>query len=87
MTASRGVRYTVPATVHPARLDGSLTLRLRVDNVYRNKTLAVYAGQDCLWRRKRPVLAPGEMETIVIKGAALDKLPGCGGLTVTLEEV
>ena len=87
VTARRGVRYTVPATVHPARLDGSLTLRLRVDNVYRNKTLAVYAGQDCLWRRKRPVLAPGEMETIVIKGAALDKLPGCGGLTVTLEEV
>lgn len=86
VTAANGVRYTVPVTVHPARLDGSLTLRLRVGNVYRNKVLAVYAGQDCIWRRKRPVLAPGEMETIVVKGAALDKLPGCGGLTVTLEE-
>lgn len=84
--ATNGVRYTVPATVHPARLDGSLTLRLRVGNVYRNKALAVYAGQECIWRRKRPVLAPGEMETIVLKGAALDKLPGCGSLTVTLEE-
>ena len=41
MTAARGVRYTVPATVHPARLEGSLTLRLRVDGVYRNKVLAV----------------------------------------------
>lgn len=86
VTATNGVRYTVPATVHPARLDGALTLRLRVDNVYRGKTLAVYAGSECIWRRKRPVLAPGEMETIVIKGPALDKLPGCGGLTVTLEE-
>lgn len=86
VTAANGVRYTVPTTVHPARLDGALTLRLRVGNVYRNKALAVYAGADCIWRRKRPVLAPGEMETIVIKGAALDKLPGCGGLTVTLEE-
>ena len=86
VTATNGVRYTVPTTVHPARLDGALTLRLRVGNVYRNKALAVYAGADCIWRRKRPVLAPGEMETIVIKGAALDKLPGCGGLTVTLEE-
>lgn len=84
--ATNGVRYTVPTTVHPARLDGSLTLRLRVGNVYRGKALAVYAGGECIWRRKRPVLAPGEMETIVIKGAALDKLPGCGGLTVTLEE-
>ena len=86
VTAARGVRYTVPATVHPARLEGSLTLRLRVDGVYRNKVLTVCAGQDCIWRRKRPVLAPGEMETIVIKGPALDKLSGCGGLTVTLEE-
>lgn len=84
--ATNGVRYTVPTTVHPARLDGSLTLRLRVGNVYRGKALAVYAGGECIWRRKRPVLAPGEMETIVIKGPALDKLPGCGGLTVTLEE-
>lgn len=84
--AINGVRYTVPTTVHPARLDGSLTLRLRVGNVYRGKALAVYAGGECIWRRKRPVLAPGEMETIVIKGPALDKLPGCGGLTVTLEE-
>ena len=84
--AAGGVRYTVPTAVHPARLDGALTLRLRVDNVYRNKALAVYAGQTCIWRRKRPVLAPGEMETIVLKGPALDKLPGCGGLTVTLEE-
>ena len=84
--AAGGVRYTVPTAVHPARLDGALTLRLRVDNVYRNKALAVYAGQTCIWRRKRPVLAPGEMETIALKGPALDKLPGCGGLTVTLEE-
>ena len=84
--ATNGVRYTVPTTVHPARLDGSLTLRLRVGNAYRGKALAVYAGGECIWRRKRPVLAPGEMETIVIKGPALDKLPGCGGLTVTLEE-
>ena len=84
--AAGGVRYTVPTAVHPVRLDGALTLRLRVDNVYRDKALAVYAGQTCIWRRKRPVLAPGEMETIVLKGPALDKLPGCGGLTVTLEE-
>lgn len=84
--AADGVRYTVPTAVHPARLDGALTLRLRVGNVYRNKALAVYAGTECIWRRKRPVLAPGEMETIVLKGAVLDKLPGCGGLTVTLEE-
>ena len=84
--AAGGVRYTVPTAVHPARLDGALTLRLRVDNVYRDRALAVYAGQTCIWRRKRPVLAPGEMETIVLKGPALDKLPGCGGLTVTLEE-
>src|SRR5699024_2427619 len=44
--AAGGVRYTVPTAVHPARLDGALTLRLRVDNVYRNKALAVYARSE-----------------------------------------
>ena len=50
--------------------------------------LAVYAGETCLWRRKRPVMAPGEMETVVLKADALAKIPAdAANLTVTLEEV
>ena len=87
VVAQNGVRYTVPVTVHPQATE-TLTLRMRVDNVYKGKALAVYAGEVCLWRRKRPVMAPGEMETVVLKADALAKIPAdAANLTVTLEEV
>ena len=82
-----GVRYTVPSTVRPACVEDKLTLRFRVDNVYQNKKIAVYLGGACIFTRRRPVLAPGEMETLQLKGALLRQDPAAGSITVTLEEV
>ena len=81
-----GVRYTVPSTVRPACVGDKLTLRFRVDNVYQNKKIAVYLGGACIFTRRRPVLAPGEMETLQLKGALLRQGPAAGSITVTLEE-
>ena len=81
-----GVRYTVPSTVRPACVGDNLTLRFRVGNVYRNKKVAVYLGGACIYSRRRPVLAPGEMETLQLKGALLRQDPAAGSITVTLEE-
>ncbi|HIX94921.1 MAG TPA: FAD-dependent oxidoreductase [Candidatus Gemmiger excrementipullorum] len=86
--AENGVRYTVPAAVRPACAGDAVTLRFRVGGVYRNKTVAVYAGDACLVRRKRPVLAPGEMETLRLPGEKLRAAAraGAADITVTLEE-
>lgn len=81
-----GVRYTVPASVRPGLVEDHLTLRFRVGNVYRNKTVAVYLGTNCIYRRRRPVLAPGEMETVRLAGDLLRQNPDAGTITVTLEE-
>ena len=81
-----GVRYTVPSTVRPAYVGDKLTLRFRVDNVYQNKKIAVYLGGACIFTRRRPVLAPGEMETLQLKGDLLRQDPAAGSITVTLEE-
>ena len=70
-----GVRYTVPTTIRPDCAGDTVTLRFRVGGVYKNKKIAVYRGTDCIYSRKRPVLAPGEMETVRLKA-----------VTVTLEE-
>ena len=37
-----GVRYTVPETINPMRMDEKLTVRFRVGNVYRNCYISVY---------------------------------------------
>ena len=81
-----GVRYTVPCTVRPDCAGDKLTLRFRVANVYKNKKVAVYAGDTCIFRRKRPVLAPGEMETVLLKGDVLRAHADAEQITVTLEE-
>ncbi len=86
MKCENGVRYTVPVAVRPDCADGLVTLRFRVGNVYKNKKVAVYAGDTCIFSRKRPVLAPGEMETVQLKAQLLLDHPEADHITVTLEE-
>ena len=76
---------TRSSTVRPACAGDKLTLRFRVGNVYRNKKIAVYLGGACIFTRRRPVLAPGEMEHIMLPRKLLDGASGT--LTVSIEEV
>lgn len=48
-------------------MDEQQTVRFRVGAVYRNASVAVYLDEKQIMKRKRPVLAPGEMEQIVLK--------------------
>ncbi len=81
-----GVRYTVPALVRPSCVQEKLTLRFRVGNVFKNKKIAVYVGDTCIFTKKRPVMAPGEMETIQLKRSLLEEHPAAEAIRVTLEE-
>ncbi len=64
---ANGVRYTVPSVIRPEQMGESLTVRFRVGNVYKNCYIDVYLDDDRVIHRKRPVVAPGEMENIVLK--------------------
>lgn len=83
-----GVRYCVPATIRPHApdADSTLTLRMRVDGVYQNKAIVLRQGQQVLLRRKRRVLAPGEMETLSLPASALSSLDLQQMLTLELED-
>ena len=72
INASGGVRYTVPSVIRPAHMPETLTVRFRVDNIYRNRFVSVYFGDTRVQHRKKTVLAPGEMEQIVLKRADLE---------------
>ncbi len=83
-----GVRYTVPVAIRPAALDpeGTVTIRFRVGDVYKNKRIVVYAGEKQIFSRKRNVMAPGEMETLNLKSALLLDCPEANDITVKLED-
>lgn len=72
------VRYTVPQKVDPAAQEPGEDLRVyfRTDNVYQNVTVELRSGDTLLARRRRMVVAPGEMENISCKYADIGKISG-----------
>ncbi len=80
-----GVRYTVPSTIRPEHMADMLTVRFRVGNVYKNCYLSVYFGDERVQHRKKQVMAPGEMEQVILKKADLLNAD-FDTVTITIEE-
>lgn len=81
-----GVRYTVPETINPMRIDERLTVRFRVGNVYQNCYISVYFDEERVLHRKRQIVAPGEMEEIKLSKEELLKYPNLDTITIKIEE-
>lgn len=81
-----GVRYTVPVSIDPARMDENLTVRFRVGAVFKNCCVSVYFDDVRTIHRKRQIMAPGEMEEVRLAKEELLKYPGLKTITVKIEE-
>lgn len=81
-----GVRYTVPETINPMRMDEKLTVRFRVGKVYQNCYISVYFDEERVLHRKRQIVAPGEMEEIKLSKEELLKYPNLDTITIKIEE-
>lgn len=86
LKAESGVRYTVPKTVNPERMEDQITVRFRVDNIYKNTYVSVYYDDERIEHRKKQMLAPGEMEQIVLSKAKLEAYPHLQNITIKLEK-
>ena len=81
-----GPRYTVPATIDPKRAGDKLTVRFRVGGVMKKKSVNVYLDDERVVHRKRPVMAPGEMEEVLLTRAMFDKHPDLKSIKIKVEE-
>ena len=81
-----GVRYTVPKFVRPTEMEENLTVRFRVGAVYKNCQIATYFNDELISKRKRPVMAPGEMEQVVLNKAKLAEISDLSKITIRIEE-
>ena len=86
IVATDGVRYTVPSVVNVDRMDGDSIVRFRVGDVYKNHYVSVYLNDERILHRKKQVMAPGEMENVVLKKDQLAAFDGLNTITVKLEE-
>ena len=81
-----GVRYTVPSTINVDRMADQLIVRFRVGGVYKNCYVSTYFDDERVLRRKRPVVAPGEMEEVKLTKEQLLKYPDLKTITIKIEE-
>ena len=81
-----GIRYTVPGCIRLSNMDDVLTIRFRVDRVYKNCFICVYLSAQCILRKKRPVAAPGEMEEIRLSKEKLLEFPTLTEITIKIEK-
>ena len=86
LNAEVGIRYTVPKTIDINRMDEKITVRFRVGAVYQNCFVSVYFDDERVIHKKRQIMSPGEMESIIIERIKLSEYPDIETITFKVEE-
>ena len=81
-----GPRYTVPQTIHPDQVRGNLKIRFRVGDVLRSRKVQVLFDGEPVLERKRRVMAPGEMEEVLLTEKMFAEHPHLGGIMIRVVE-
>ncbi|MCC8126940.1 MAG: FAD-dependent oxidoreductase [Clostridiales bacterium] len=85
MEAAGGVRYTVPQSLDIDNMNDQVTVRFRVADVYKDHYISVYYNDTRIAHTKKRILAPGEMEQIVIKKDSLKEYPDLKKIVICTE--
>ena len=83
LRGENGVRYTVPRFIDPAAMADTVTVRFRVAAPCRDADLCARADGKLLRRVHKRILAPGEMESFVLRR---EDVQGAETITFTVEE-
>lgn len=81
-----GIRYTVPQRLSASVTAVSVTLKFRVDKIYRNARIEVTSGTEQLMLVKKRIMAPGEMEILKLDKAMLAKIERHKNLRVVIKD-
>ena len=85
LEASNGVRYTVPQSLDIWNMNDQVVVRFRVADVYKDRFISVYYGDERVSKRKKKVLAPGEMEQVILKKDSFKNYPDLEKIVICTE--
>ena len=85
LVATEGARYTVPGTINVARMDDLLTVRFRVGAVFKDSYVSVYFDDERVQHLKKRIMAPGEMEQVILQKKKLQEYPDLKTITIKIE--
>jgi NADPH-dependent 2,4-dienoyl-CoA reductase/sulfur reductase-like enzyme len=81
-----GARYTVPTTINPDNVEKMIELRFRTAGVFKDNYISIYFDEEREIHKRKRILTPGEMETVIITKEMLCKYPNCKKITVKIEK-
>lgn len=84
INCTNGVRYCVPTVLNKDEVYASQSFKMRVANVFKKVELAVFADGVKVYGKKRPVVAPGEMENITLSAEIMKVLKNAQSVEITL---
>ena len=84
--AKDGVRYTVPSSIRPEFMNDRLVIRFRVGGVYRNCYISAYIGSERKIHKKCRIVAPGEMQQVILQKKDIEAAGSVENVTVCLEQ-
>lgn len=84
INTTNGVRYCVPHRLNKDDNYQPLTFKMRVANVFRKVELVVTADGEEIFVKKRPIVTPGEMESIALNSDQVKKLKQANNITISL---
>ena len=85
LEALNGVRYTVPQSLDIRNMNDQVVGRFRVADVYKDRFISVYYGDERVSKRKKKVLAPGEMEQVILKKDSFKNYPDLEKIVICTE--
>ena len=57
-----------------------------MSEMYKNKAIVVYFDDQLIGKKKRQVMAPGEMEQVILKKKKLEEYPETKKIMIRIEE-
>ena len=84
--ATEGARYTVPQYIRVDKMEDLQKVRFRVGAVFKDSYISVYYDDKRIMHKKKLIMAPGEMEEVILQKAKLAAYPNLQSITVKIEK-
>lgn len=84
--AGSGVRYTVPSKINVQRMEERIIVRFRVTDIYMNCFIRVLMDDKEIYRKKRKIMVPSEMEEVRLEKSKLLANPELKSITIHVQK-
>lgn len=81
-----GVRYVVPQFLSKSASIDNLQLKMRVSGVFKNKRLVAEIDGEEVFSKKKQIVTPGEMESVILTGEQIKRIQSGKKLTLRLKD-